>query len=152
MNRPATTGPAMSLNDPPAAEPGPATRRPRLLLVDDHDLGRKSLARLLEAMGFDVTDVVDGTTAFEMLGAAPKFDYVLTDVRLPDYDGREIVQVARQLVPKPRIALITGWDVEPDESRRLGIDWVFLKPLDVLDIVAKLQEAPPTGRAIPPSP
>ena len=37
---------------------------PRVLLVDDHEIGRKSLARLLTMVGFDVTDVNDGTSAF----------------------------------------------------------------------------------------
>lgn len=137
----------MSLPIPEAVAAGSEARRPRVLLVDDHDIGRKSLARLLEAMGFDVTAVIDGTSAFEKLEKEIGFDYLLTDVRLPDLDGREIVQVARRLVPKPRIALITGWDVEPDESVRLGIDWVFLKPLDVQDMVAKLQQAPPPWRS-----
>jgi len=117
--------------------------RPRVLLVDDHEVGRKSLARLLDALGYDVTAVHDGTSALEAMKAPAKPDYVLTDVRLPDFDGRELVQVARRLEPPPRIALITGWDVEPDEPGRLGVDWVFLKPLNVQEIVAKLRTAPP---------
>lgn len=136
----------------PASDHGPdGPRRPRVLLVDDHDLGRRTLARLLEALGFDVTSVVDGTSALEALRTAPEPDYVLTDVRLPDFDGREVVHAARQLVPTPRIALITGWDIEPGEPDRIGVDWVFLKPVNIQDLVAKLQEAPPphlaAGRA-----
>ena len=121
-----------------APEPAPADR-PRILLVDDHDLGRRSMARLLEALGFDVTSVADGTSALSALDEGPRFDHLLTDVRLPDLDGREIVHAARQLDPPPRIALITGWDIDPDEKSRLGIDWIFLKPLDIQEIVAKLR-------------
>ncbi len=119
--------------------------RPRVLLVDDHDVGRKSLARLLDALGYDVTAACDGATALEALSAGPTFDFLLTDVRLPDVDGREIVFAARQIRPTPRIALITGWDVEPDEQARLGIDWVFLKPLDIQDILAKLRQSATDG-------
>lgn len=122
-------------------EPIPATR-PRVLLVDDHDVGRKSLARLLEALGFEVTAVEDGLSALNALEGDPRFDHVLTDVRLPDIDGREVVRAARRLLPPPRTALITGWDVDPDEVTRLGVDWIFLKPLDIQDILAKLQPAP----------
>src|SRR5438309_2432265 len=99
----------MSRNSMPTAKSAPG--RPRVLLVDDHEIGRKSLARLLTLVGFDVTDVNDGTSAFEALRGPGGFDYVLTDVRLPDFDGREVAQAARRLVPTPRIALITGWDV-----------------------------------------
>lgn len=110
----------------------------RILLVDDHDLARRALVRLLSAVGYDVTDVADGTQALRALEVGPEFDYLLTDVRLPDLDGREIVRAAQGHDPRPLIALITGWDIEPEECDRLGIDWLFLKPVDVRDLVAKL--------------
>lgn len=123
----------------PASSPIPT--RSRLLLVDDHEVGRKSLARLLEAIGFDVTSVADGSAALNALHVGPRFDYLFTDVRLPDLDGREIVQVARQYEPRPLIALITGWDIDPDECDRLGIDWLFLKPVNFQEMIAKLQSS-----------
>ena len=125
----------------PDPVPGP-TMRPRILLVDDHDVGRTTLARLLDALGYDVTTARDGAEAQEALAAGPMFDVLLTDVRLPDLDGRELVHVARRVDPRPTIALITGWDVDPDECRRLGVDWLFLKPVDVRDLVAKLRQGP----------
>jgi CheY-like chemotaxis protein len=124
-------------------------RRQRILVVDDHELGRRSLCRLLEATGYDVTAVKDGRTALESMKTSIVPDYVLTDLRLPDIDGREIVQAARSLVPRPWIAFITGWDLDDDESRRIGLDWVFLKPLDISEIVAKLQEASISGIPVP---
>ncbi len=130
-------------NRDPSAEGCPDIRRPRVLLVDDHEVGRRSLGRLLIAHGYDVTDACDGRSALEALRDPTGFDYVLTDVRLPDLDGREVVRAARLLTPIPRIALITGWDVDPDEPERLGIDWVFLKPLNVSEILARFHESPP---------
>jgi CheY-like chemotaxis protein len=130
-------------NRPATGEARPGPRRPLVLVVDDHEVGRKSLARLLEALGYEVIAVNDGTSALEVMKGPARLDYVLTDLRLPDFDGREVVQAARQLAPIPRIGLITGWDMEADESHRLGIDWVFLKPLNVQEIVARLREAPP---------
>jgi CheY-like chemotaxis protein len=115
----------------------------RVLVVDDHEVGRNSLSRLLGLLGYETTTAKNGLSAVEALESGTPFDYVLTDLRLPDLDGREVVQAVHRLRPEARIALITGWDVEPDESIRLGIDWVFLKPLDVQDIVAKLRQSPP---------
>jgi len=117
--------------------------RPRILLVDDHPEGRMAMARLFEARGFAVTEVEDGASAFAALRDGPPPDYLLTDLRLPDFDGREVIAVARHLRPAPRIALMTGWDVEPDEKDRLGIDWVFLKPLDIGQIASTFRETPP---------
>ncbi len=133
----------MNPNEPIGTD-GPATNpRSRVLLVDDHETGRKSLARLLDALGYDVTSVADGASALQTLAASPRFDFVLTDVRLPDFDGREVVVAARQIDPRPLIGFITGWDVDPEERHQLGVDWVFLKPLDIQDIVAKLRQGPP---------
>ncbi|WP_435018774.1 response regulator [Tundrisphaera sp. TA3] len=123
--------------------PDPAPGRPSILLVDDHAAGRVALARMLTAHGFAVTDVEDGTSAFALLRDGPPPDYLLTDLRLPDFDGREVISAARLLHPTPRIALMTGWDVDPDERDRLGIDWVFLKPLDIGQIVANFREKAP---------
>lgn len=126
--------------DPATGPTDPTTPGPlRVLLVDDHDLGRRSLARLLEAMGYDVTAAADGAAAVEALRTDPGFDYLLTDVRLPDLDGRELVQIALQREPRPLIALITGWDIDPAECTRLGVDFLFLKPVDVQELLAKLQ-------------
>ncbi len=111
------------------------------MLVEDHDIGRRSLSRLLDSLGYEVTEVVDGTSALEALETQAAFDFVLTDVRLPDLDGRDVAHAAGEMVPRPRIGLMTGWDVEPEETCRLGVDWVFLKPLNVREIVAKLQPA-----------
>ena len=141
------TGASVMTNIHPACDGTPSLRRPRVLVVEDHDLGRRSLARLLEALGYEVLAANDGQSALEALCPSSGLDYVLTDLHLPDIDGRDIVRAARQLVPAPRIALITGWDVDPDESCQMGIDWVFLKPLDVQDIVAKLQQCPPPDLA-----
>src|SRR5215213_10576713 len=111
----------MSTPDP--GDPPPA-RRPRVLLVEDNDAASKGLAKLLAAMGYDVAVVLDGASALEALRTGPPPDFVLTDMRLPDLDGREVARTARQLVPPPRIALITGWDLDPTlhDTSFWGID------------------------------
>lgn len=122
---------------------------PRILLVDDHADARVALSRLLSMMGYAVVDVENGARAFDLLSNEPPPDLLLTDLRLPDYDGREVIQAARRLEPVPRIALMTGWDVEPDECQRLGIDWVFPKPVDFRLLLDSLEAAGlrPAGNA-----
>jgi DNA-binding response OmpR family regulator len=122
-----------------------AAIRDRILLVEDNDAASRGLARLLEAWGYDVTVRQDGTSALQALETGPPPDFVLTDMRLPDLDGREIARYARRLVPPPRVALITGWDLEsdPPDYETWGIDWVFHKPLDFSDLIARLRESRP---------
>ncbi|WP_435006730.1 response regulator [Tundrisphaera lichenicola] len=126
--------------DPPSMVSQAVLPRRRVLLVDDHEAGRKALSRLLTVAGFDVVDVNDATSAFAALRDDVGFDFVVTDLRLPDFDGRDVVLAARNLVPPPRISLMTGWDIDPDESDRMGVEWVFLKPINVHEMVDKLRK------------
>jgi DNA-binding response OmpR family regulator len=122
---------------------GPVRRR--ILLVEDNDAASQGLARLLEAWGFDVTVKHDGTSALLWLEAGPPPDFVLTDLLLPDLDGRDIARHAHNLTPTPRVALITGWDIDssPDEYHACGIDWIFTKPVDAKRLIARLKQAAP---------
>ncbi len=115
----------------------------RVLLVEDNDAASKGLAKILRVLGYDVTVVLDGSSALKHLRTSPAPDFLLTDLRLPDLDGREIARFASQLKQAPRIALITGWDLadEPGELSEWGIDWVFPKPLNVHELVSTLREA-----------
>ena len=119
------------------------TARPRILLVEDNDAASRGLSRILELQGFEVQVVSDGTSALRHLETGPPPDFVLTDLSLPDFDGREVARHASRVVPTPRIALITGWDIEddPDSQTACGIDWVFSKPLDIKALILRLNEA-----------
>lgn len=124
--------------------------RPRVLLVEDDSAAGRGLCRLLEAQGFAVTVVGDGSSALTALRDGPSPDFVLTDLQLPDVDGREVARFAHGLDPTPRIALITGWDLDlsADQCAELGIDWVLPKPIYVPDLVALMSEPkrpPATG-------
>jgi CheY-like chemotaxis protein len=125
-------------------EPETGTHRPRVLLVEDNEAALRGLSRLLEAKGYAVTGVRDGASALKALEAPPPPDYLLTDMRLPDLDGREVARQARQLVPAPWTALMTGLDLDFDRECQdtWGIDWVFLKPLDLNDLLGRLADRP----------
>lgn len=126
---------------------------PRILLVEDNDAASRGLSKLLLAQGYDVQAVFDGASALQALQAGPPPDFVLTDLRLPDLDGREIALAARHLVPVPGIVLITGWDLERERCDRAtwGIDWVFTKPVDVQELVMRLREGTRPALAPPPA-
>lgn len=126
----------------PGTQGGESSRRPNVLLVEDNPAAGRGLAKLLEAYGFEARVVPDGLSALSLLSAGPPPDFLLTDLQLPDLDGRDVARQARALVPTLRVALITGWDLpsDPAEVSRWGIDWVFSKPLDIRALVAKLIE------------
>jgi DNA-binding response OmpR family regulator len=139
---------------PPVTDPGTVPRRTRVLLVEDNEAARKGLARLLEAHGFEVATFHDGESALNALATEAPPDYVLTDLRLPDLDGREVAQRARQLRPAPRVALITGWDLDTGlgDQADWGVDWVLTKPVDIHELISLLggsTKDAPDGRGQP---
>jgi two-component system cell cycle response regulator CpdR len=118
----------------------PVDRRSRVLLVEDDEAACKGMARLLQARGFEVVAVHNGEAALQALGAAPPPDILLTDMQLPDMDGREVARHARTLSPAPWVVLITGWDIESerDDTASWGINRVLRKPVDLRELVAAL--------------
>jgi len=133
--------------------PDAAADGPRVLLVEDNEAALKGLSRLLQAQGYRVTTAFTGAEAMEALDGGPAFQFVLTDLQLPDLDGREIARKAREGVPPPRTIVITGWDLDldADGQGRWGIDDLLSKPIDVRDLLKVLRRhspiAPPDGTA-----
>lgn len=122
-------------------DPGTPLAPTRLLLVEDNAEGRNALAKILQLHGFDVTAVADGASALEVLRSLPPPDVLLVDLMLPDIDGLEVSRQTLGLVPRPFVALVTGWSFEADvrEVAKSGIDHIFLKPLNARELVERLR-------------
>ena len=99
----------------------------------------------MTALGYDVAVACDGASALALLAMPPPPDILLTDLRLPDLDGRELAGVARKLVPTPRVFLITGWDIDPasDEYLNWGIEDVLIKPIDLQFLLSLMRRSEP---------
>jgi DNA-binding response OmpR family regulator len=115
----------------------------RVLLVDDSAEGREALARYLTLQGFEVRATALGGEALEILRDAPQLDIVITDLVLPDGDGRQIAREAKLRTPPPLVMLITGWssDSSIQNLEENGVDFLLFKPLDLRDLVRRIREA-----------
>lgn len=109
---------------PIAAGPDTAKLAVRVLIVDDHEGNRTTLAALLSDEGFFV-DAVDGfaSACARLEGAAP-YDVVLLDRTLGDGDGIELVPLVRAVEPKTHVIIISGSD---DDSTVPGVAAVVRK-------------------------
>jgi len=77
----------------------------RILVVDDEPLIRKTMMKFLEKSGYTVDTAEDGARAAEKLEASP-FDLVITDLKMPGVDGRELLKTMAEKFPGiPRIVL-----------------------------------------------
>ncbi|MFN7145747.1 MAG: response regulator [Myxococcota bacterium] len=110
----------------------------RILLVDDEPFVRPVLVEMLECLGYDVLEAVDGVHALEML-EAHAVDLVLSDIRMPRLDG---VALARQIGarwPGLLVLLMTGHGPGVDTGA-----WPVLpKPFLLEDLEAFLARAAP---------
>ena len=81
---------------------------PRILLVDDDESARLTLAVLLEDEGFAVEEAARLAEARERLEAMPSCDLAILDRRLPDGAGTELIDLIRESHPRARIATLSG--------------------------------------------
>lgn len=112
-----------------------------ILVVDDEELLRSSMAKFLERKGFSVTTAKSGNTAFEII-INQKIDLVLSDVRMPDGNGPSLLERISQLDDeKPVLMFITGCsDTTPEELIEMGAKHVFEKPVDRQEILNRIKE------------
>ena len=110
----------------PAAPPRP---RSRVLIVDDEQVVRRALQRILERDGHQVTLAERGQEAIELYAARWRdLDVVVLDVTMPDIDGREVLRRMREVNPDVRAILSSGYTVESDPSLSVAGTWVLEKP------------------------
>ncbi len=85
----------------------PTGTRPRLLFVDDESRILLSLKAIFRA-DYDVTTAEGGAAAIGML-KRERFDVVISDQRMPDVPGVEVLRAARELQPQAIRMLLTGY-------------------------------------------
>ena len=86
----------------------------QVLLVDDDDELRLAVDRQLGALGCDVVVVANGEDAMRVAEEQIRIDVLLTELRLPDIDGRDLAWAFGQKRPFVRVAFM-GRDT-PDEA------------------------------------
>ena len=105
----------------------------RILLVDDDEALRKTLAEQLSQNGeFQCLEAGSGAEALAVARDA-KLDAVLLDIGLPDADGREVCQQLRKAHVSVPIIMVTASGGETDTIKGLdsGANDYMAKPIDV---------------------
>ena len=78
------------------------------MVVEDNDAVRKSMARLLGMLGYQVGVACDGSEALELIERGGEVDLVLTDVAMPRLSGPELAQRLCQDRPELPILFMSG--------------------------------------------
>ena len=105
--------------------------RPRVLVVDDQDLIRQTLAHGMAHSGAEVVGCATAEEALDAL-ATRFFDLCFLDLRLPGMDGLEAMAEIRRRSPRTQIALMTASYLGDQEGPiRQAADYFLAKPFDL---------------------
>ncbi|WP_028587692.1 response regulator [Desulfocurvus vexinensis] len=115
---------------------------PKLLLVDDEERFRTTLAKRLKESGFAVQTVGSGMDALALLAKEP-CDAVVLDIRMPGLSGIETLAEIRKNHIGVEVILLTGDADVPSaiEGMRLGAFDYLMKPHDYDSLLEKLNQA-----------
>jgi len=80
----------------------------KILVIDDEDIVRTSCSRTLSPEGFEVSLARNGVEGLKMAGE-DRFDLVLTDLKMPDMDGIEVLRSIKGKWPETEVIIVTGY-------------------------------------------
>jgi len=111
----------------------------RVLVVDDSERVRKTLATGLRGHGMAVETAADGAEALTMLDGL-SFDLVVLDLMMPRMDGMQVLQALKGRAQKPRILVLSARDQVQDrvDALNLGADDYLVKPFAFDELLARL--------------
>lgn len=119
----------------------------RVLLVEDEDVARKTLAFYLNTIFDEVVLASDGQEGFSILKEnidnGKTFDLVLTDLKMPNIDGMGMIDLIRELIPNQRFIIVSAHKNEEDLLKLINLRVLgyFLKPLNIDNMMEMLQKA-----------
>ena len=114
----------------------------KVCIVDDEVEFVTTLAERLELRGFEAQIATDGESALRLIEADPP-QIVVLDVMMPGMSGLEVLRKIKDLNPQLPVILLTGRSdtKEGEEGMRLGAFDYLMKPLNIDQLIKKMQEA-----------
>ncbi len=108
----------------------------KLLIIDDDEVVRASLAAYLEDSGFQVLQAENGLQGLEVFDRDQP-DLVICDLRMPQVDGLELIRRINKLTSDIPVIVVSGAGVMSDavEALRLGAADYLIKPLEDLAVL-----------------
>jgi putative nucleotidyltransferase with HDIG domain len=111
-----------------------------LLIVDDDEIFREVLSSALGDQGYVVHQATSGKNALEMIAANPGIGLVLSDIRMPEMDGIELLRQIRAKGPLP-VILATGFSdaAETKTAHQIGASGFLAKPFEMSELLTLFQ-------------
>jgi CheY-like chemotaxis protein len=117
-----------------------------VLVVEDEDALRAAIRRLLQHEGYNVLEAQNGAAALQLLDgpAAESVGLVLTDLRMPVMDGRQLAAALARRRPSLPIVFMSGFTAQLMDLRLVSPHLAFLaKPFRNDDLLAAVRSKLP---------
>ncbi len=107
--------------------------KPRMLIVDDEAIARENMAHYFVRRGMEVETAGNGRQALDTITAQAPFDIVLTDLKMEQMDGLELLDHISTITPDTRVIMITGYATVPSavDALHRGATHYLAKPVDM---------------------
>ncbi|RPI36295.1 MAG: sigma-54-dependent Fis family transcriptional regulator [Nitrospiraceae bacterium] len=114
----------------------------KILVVDDEDIVRTSCSRTLVPEGYEVRLAKNGVEGLQM-AAGERFDLVLTDLKMPDMDGIEVLRIIKEKWPETVVIIVTGYQTVDTAVKaiKLGANNYIEKPFTPDALLSAVTEA-----------
>jgi len=119
----------------------------KILIVDDELQLRQSFQRLLAGEGHDVRAASTGEQGIKLVREELP-DLVIMDVRMPGMDGLTALRAIREIDARLPVVIMTAYSTTETaiEATKLGAFYYILKPFEIPDILALIEQAVEAGR------
>lgn len=106
-----------------------------ILIVDDNPNMSSLLVEMLEVYDYKSVRASDGSEALEKLEKG-NFSLMITDMRMPNMSGLELLEKVKEKYPKLPVVLISGYSVNSKDSGSTNVkpDGFLAKPFMMSDI------------------
>ena len=114
----------------------------KILIVDDETAIQKALVKLLTSQGYEVDGANDGAQAIE-LAKAKSYDLVITDLKMPNMTGIELIKQLKTIHPNIMSIVMTGFGTIESaiEAIKSGAFHYITKPFELDDVTMLVQKA-----------
>lgn len=115
---------------------------PRILVVDDEKIALRNLEHVMKKEGYDVTGTQSGMQALKLIESYA-FDVILTDLKMENVDGMQILRKARDLHPDCEVIMITGFATLDTavKAMKQGAFYYIAKPFKLDEVRKVVKEA-----------
>ncbi|MEW6387679.1 MAG: sigma-54 dependent transcriptional regulator [Thermodesulfobacteriota bacterium] len=117
-------------------------KKARILIVEDELIARENLDHVLTKEGYDTVAVESGLRAFQELEKAD-FDLVITDLRMQQVDGLQVLERTKEVAPDTEVIMITGYATVSTavEAMQKGAYHYLAKPYKIEEVRILVKKA-----------